>query len=126
MKYSTKKIFALITLIVAALCASSAMARRTRPQPLPDEHVTLRSKAAPDSFDAVIRNGEVVGMTGVMKDGRRIAFTTQSKPTCATSCPAGQRLICWENEAEMMSMCVCGSGGGGGGGLTLENVFVSN
>lgn len=126
MKYSNKKLLALFALIIAALCTSSAIARRVRPQPNPDEHVVLRSKAAPDTFDAVLRNGEVVGMTGVMKDGRRLAFKAQSKPTCATSCPAGQRLVCWENEAEMMSMCVCTSGGGGGGGITLSDVLVSN
>jgi hypothetical protein len=124
MKYSNQKPLVLAALIAATLCGSSVVANRVSHRTHPDEHVTLRSKPIPDSFDAVVRSGEVVGVTGVMKDGRRIAFKSQSKPTCATSCPAGQSLICWESEAEMMSMCVCG--GGGGGGLELENVFVSN
>jgi hypothetical protein len=39
----------------------------------------------------------------------------QSKPTCATGCPAGKTLHCWEDEEQMMSICVCGGGGASDG-----------
>src|SRR5882672_4098098 len=115
MKTSTKRIFAVAALVGATLCASPTDARKagnpgqTVRRSL---HVNLK---APLSIDVDTRDSQTVGLTAIKKDGRRIALKPQSKPTCATSCPAGKTLHCWEDEEQMMSICECGSGGGGGG-----------
>ena len=109
MKSSTKRVLAVAALMAATLCASSTSARKAA-SPTPQErNISIRvpDRAQPRSFETQVRDGKIAGMTVVKKDGSRMALKAQSRPTCATSCPAGQTLSCWENEAEMMSMCVC-------------------
>jgi hypothetical protein len=117
MTYSNKKMLVAFALITAALCISSAYAGRILSQGRSDRHLMLHwsKNAKPDSFDAQIRNGAVVGMSAVSKDGSRLSLKQQNKPTCATSCPEGQKLTCWEDDEQQMSICVCGSSGGGRG-----------
>jgi len=119
MTYSNQKRLAAFALITAAFCISSAFAGRMLGQGRSDAHVMLRwsKNAKPESFDTQVRNGEVVGMSAVAKDGSRLVLKQQNKPTCATSCPAGQKLTCWEDHEQQMSICVCGSSGGGARGL---------
>ena len=119
MKASTKRLLAVAALTAAALCASPTDARRAAGPTTQDRSVSIPvpDGALPQSFSAQMRGDVVVGMTAVKRDGSRMALKAQSKPTCATSCPAGQKLYCWENEEQMMSMCVCVTPGSGGGSL---------
>jgi hypothetical protein len=111
MKYSNMKLLAVIALLAAAL-GISAYARRIGTGSVQDQHVTIKvNQKAPASFDAELSAGKVVGMTAVYQDESKLALKQQDKPTCATSCPAGQRLSCWEDHEQMMSICVCVSGG---------------
>lgn len=115
MKYSEKIMLALA--LIALLSATVYGATLFRPSGFTlaalSQTTTIRATAAekPTSFEQTIRNGEIVGMTAVKAGGARLALRAQSTPTCATSCPAGQKLSCWEDEQQMMSMCVCGTGG---------------
>ncbi len=120
-KNSNKKLLAFGILLVAVLCIS-AYARRVGTAAVEDTHFTLKldEKATPASFDATVIGGKVVGMMAVFPSGNRIALTQQSKPTCATSCPAGQYLSCWEDQDLQMSMCVCISGGGKRGSAVVS------
>ena len=119
MNYSNKRRLFAIALIAATLCISSAYAGKMIGQARGDGHVTLRwnKVAKPDSFDVQVRGGAVVGLSAVMKDGSRLALKQQNKPTCTTGCPEGQKLTCWEDHEQQMSICVCGAGGGGASGF---------
>ena len=112
----------------ALLCALSLSAKTSGGSPRP-ERISLRvnAEAVPASFDMEIRDGEVVSMTAVKKDGTRMALKAQSKPTYATECTAGYKLRCWEDEKQMMSMCICDPGFGhsmGGGSFALRGDAV--
>ena len=127
MKSSTKRVLAVAALMAATLCAPSTSARRAA-GPTPQERnmsIRVPDQAQPQSFEAQVRDGKIAGMSVVKKDGSRTALKAQTKPTCATSCPAGQTLSCWENEAEMMSMCVCTSGGRVGE-IGVASVFTAS
>jgi hypothetical protein len=115
MKCSNRKLPAAIVLMTATLFVSFIVGHRLGAQTTL-EWITLglNEKAKAESFAAQVRGGKVVGMTAVKKDGSRLTLKQQSKPTCATSCPSGQTLTCWEDYEQMMSICVCGTGGGGG------------
>lgn len=114
MTYSNQKRLAAFALIAAALSISSTYAGRMPGQGRSDAHIVLHwnKDKKPDSFDAQLRNGRVVGMSAVSKDGSRLTLKQQNKPTCSTSCPEGQKLTCWEDHEQQMSICVCGSSGG--------------
>lgn len=115
MKYSEKIMLALA--LIALLSATVYGATLFKPNGFAGAAVsqttTIRVTPAekPASFEQTVRNGEVVGMTAIKTGGARVALRAQSNPTCATSCPAGQKLSCWEDEVQMMSLCVCGTGG---------------
>jgi hypothetical protein len=118
MKYSSKILMVAAALVAATLCVSSTAARKAWGTAAEDSRVFFRlsDEPKPAGFEAQVRGGEVVGMTVVKQDGARASLKQQAKPTCATSCPSGQKLTCWEDEAQMMSVCVCGTGGGGASG----------
>jgi hypothetical protein len=121
MKTSKKKLLTIVVLLAAAICIS-AYARRAGTPLVQDTHMTLKfdEKATPVSFDAQITAGKIVGMTALYPGGDRVALKQQSKPTCATSCPAGQYLSCWEDHEQQMSICVCKSSGGGGSSAVVS------
>jgi hypothetical protein len=118
MKHSSKILLTAFALLAVTLGVSSTNARRGAGPELQDRSVSIRvpDNALPKSFSAQMRGDDVVGMTAIKKDGSRVALKAQSKPTCATSCPAGQVLTCWEDEQQLMSMCVCVTPGSGGSG----------
>ena len=127
MKTSTKRLTAAAALLAATLCASPTDARKAAGPARQTARTSLRLNVdAPASVEVETRDGKVVGMTAVKRDGSRLALKAQSKPTCATSCPAGQTLSCWEDEAQMMSICVCGGGGGGGGGGFAGQIEIAS
>jgi hypothetical protein len=109
MKYSNKKLLAAIAVIAATLCISLVYSGKTRAQASQDRKVVvnLSDVLKADSFEAQYNGDKMVGMTGIKKDGTRFDLKAMSKPTCATSCPAGEHLYCWESETEQMSICVC-------------------
>jgi hypothetical protein len=72
--------------------------------------VRLGEVADFEGFDVEERGGEVVGLTVVRKGARRTALRRQADPECGAGCPAGQKLSCWNEEAEQLSICVCGGG----------------
>lgn len=115
MKYSEKIMLALA--LIALLSATVYGATLFKPSGFAaaaeSQTTTIRVTPAekPISFEQTIRNGEVVGMTAVKAGGGRLALRAQGNPTCATSCAAGQKLSCWEDEVQLMSICVCGTGG---------------
>ena len=113
MKHFPKLILAVasIALLAASFHAAKVAAHRDGGAV---QRTTFRIPAheTPQSFEETIRNGEVVGMTAIKAGGGRVVLKAQSKPTCATSCPAGQHLSCWEDEEQMMSMCACSGGTG--------------
>jgi hypothetical protein len=112
MKTSNKRLLATFALVAATLCVSSTEAGRAGNPTSQTARKSVRIKlAVPASFDLDTRDGTIVGLTTVAKDGTRKALKQQSRPTCATSCPAGQKLSCWEDEEQLMSICVCGGGG---------------
>lgn len=85
--------------------------------------IRLSDEQKPDGFEMRERDGRVVGMTVVKKDGSRMPLKQQSRPTCATSCPAGQTLTCWEDEEQLMSVCVCGPRGSSHFRLVLNGAY---
>lgn len=117
MSYSKKKLLAIVVLLAAAICIS-AYVRTSGTAFVQDTHMTLKfdEKATPVSFDAQLSAGKIVGMTALYPGGNRVALKQQSEPTCATSCPAGQYLSCWEDHEQQMSICVCKPSGGGSHG----------
>lgn len=124
MKSPSKKLLTALALMMAALCASSSVARKQSDSTNQNKRfIRVSDVFKPIGFEGQLRGGELIGMTVVRKDGTRKALKEQSKPVCATSCPAGQRLKCWEDEEQMMSMCVCvGSGGTVGEYLTINGM----
>jgi hypothetical protein len=113
MKFTKKKLL-VVTVMLAATLGISAYARKIGTQAGPDEHITLRvNSKTPATFDYQLRAGKVVEMTATYPDGDNVALKQQSKPTCATTCPAGQHLSCWEDQQQQMSICVCSSASGG-------------
>lgn len=118
MKNSTRRLLVLAALVGATLCSAPGLPKAdlkaAGPAPQTARQTVRLNGEAPASVDVDSRDGKVVGMTAVMKDGSRIVLTPQSKPTCATACPKGQKQICWKDEKQM-TICVCTSGGGGGG-----------
>jgi len=121
MKYSKKNLLAIVVLLATAICIS-AYVRTAGTASVQDTHMTLKfdEKATPVSFDAQLSAGKVVGMMALYPDGSRVALKHQNKPTCATSCPAGQYLSCWEDHEQQMSICVCKSSGGGGSSAVVS------
>lgn len=112
MKTSNKRLLATFALVGATLCVSSTDAGRAGNPASQTARKTVRiNLAVPASFDLDTRDGTIVGLTTVAKDGTRKALKQQSRPTCATGCPAGQKLSCWEDEEQLMSICVCAGGG---------------
>jgi hypothetical protein len=111
------KLLTAIALAVATLCISSTNAGKTGARASQDRPVfiPLSDGAKPNGFEAQMRGDEVVSMTVVKKNGHRLALKVQSKPPCSTSCPAGQKMSCWEDEKQQMSICVCGSPRNGDG-----------
>jgi hypothetical protein len=100
----------LVALLAAAVCIS-AYAWRAATASGQDTHVSIPVNGkAPTSFDAELKDGKVVAMTAIYPDGTKLPLTQQSKPTSATSCPAGQTLTCWEDYDLLMSMCACVGG----------------
>ena len=127
MKTYTKRLVAVAALLAATLCASPADAGKAGGPARQTARTSLRLNVdAPASVDVETRDGKIVGMTAVKKDGSRMALKAQSRPTCATGCPAGQSLKCWEDEAQMMSICVCEGGGGGGGGGFAGQIEIAS
>ena len=121
MRTSAKRLLTTLALAAAAVCAAPTEAQRG------DEggkrtgrtRVRVAELFTVEAFDVERRNGEIVGMTAVMKKGEQLPLKQQTNPTCATACPAGQKQTCWEDYEEQMSICACvpsGGGGGGGGG----------
>jgi hypothetical protein len=119
MHSSNKKLLAAIGLIAATLGLSSAYPSRTVRQSSSEGNTFVRVSDSwqPDGFEAEMKDGKLVGMRGTRNDGSRVALKPHSKPTCNQSCPAGQKLSCWEDEEEKMSICVCVPVGGGGASL---------
>lgn len=95
MKHPSKKMLSVVALILATVCVSSSVARKQGDATGQDKHVFVPFSDAfkPNGWDAQVRGGQVIGMTMIRKDGSRKALKQQTKPTCATSCPAGQRSL---------------------------------
>jgi hypothetical protein len=129
LKNPKKKLLIGLALLTVTLGASAALARKLAGQTAQASKITFRvsPQAKPDYFEGQLNAGKLVGMVAVQTDGSRLALKHQSKPACATSCPSGQKLSCWEDEEQLMSICVCVSGGGGyGGGGGMGKVSYSD
>ncbi len=110
MKYSSKALLAAAVLIAATLFTSSTNALQN------GRAFRSMNELTPfKGFDIETKSGTVVGMTAVKKDGSKLVLQQQSRPTAATSCPAGQHLTCWEDHDQMMSVCVCTTPSGSSG-----------
>ena len=115
MKTQRQRVLALAALAAATVCAAPTVARRGGGPALQVSRETLRVNiVAPARFEVERRDGKIVTMSAVKKDGSREVLKAKSRPTCATGCPAGQTLTCWEDQQQMMSICECRGGGGGG------------
>src|SRR5262245_53101081 len=113
MKTSNKRLLATMALVATTLCASSSDAGRASHSAAQVARKAMRiNLEVPASFDIDTKDGTIVGLTTVKKDGTRKALKQQSRPTYATSCPAGQKLSCWEDQEQLMSICVCGGSSG--------------
>jgi hypothetical protein len=111
MRYIPKVVLAVaaVALLTATFFAANVHSRATDSRQT--QTVTVKAGEKPASFEETIRNDEVVGMTAMKPGGGRLVLNAQSNATCATSCPAGQKLSCWEDEEQLMSICVCGTAG---------------
>ena len=115
MKTHRQRVLALAALAAATVCAVPTVARRGGDPALQVSRETLRVNiVAPARFEVERRDGKIVTMSAVKKDGSRVVLKAKSRPACATTCPAGQTLTCWEDQQQMMSICECRGGGGGG------------
>jgi hypothetical protein len=124
MKTSAKRLLAVTALLGVSLCASPTDARKSGGTAGQTGRKSVRLNLnVPATIDVDRRDGKIVGMTAVMKDGSRKVLKAKSNPTCATGCPAGQTLQCWEDEAQLMSICECRGGGGGGGDFNADFVI---
>jgi len=113
MKRSTESLLFAAVLAAVILCVSPADAQKGGESSRKDGIVflSLREIADFDGFDVEASStGDVIGMTVVKKGGRRVALKRQGEPACSAGCPTGQKLSCWEEAAEQMSICVCGGG----------------
>ena len=113
MKRSTESLLVAAMLVAVVLCVSHADAQKGGESSRKDGVVflSMREIADFDGFDVESSSaGDVVGMTVVKKGGRRVALKQQGEPACAAGCPTGQKLSCWEEAAEQMSICVCAGG----------------
>ena len=111
MRYISKSVLAIaaVTLLTAIFYAANVHSRPASSGRT--QTVTVPAGEKPASFEETIRNGEVVGMTAMKPGGGRLVLNAPSQATCVTSCPAGQKLSCWEDEEQLMSICVCGTAG---------------
>ncbi len=111
MKHMGTLTLAAVGLAAAAIFGTSAVALIAGGTAGQEGRVLIRlgDDMKPDGFEAQVRSGEVVGMTAIRRDGSRVALSQQQKPPCATSCLPGQKLTCWEDDAQMLSICVCGA-----------------
>ncbi|HEX6187645.1 MAG TPA: hypothetical protein VFZ40_06175 [Pyrinomonadaceae bacterium] len=101
---------------IISICAAPTVARRGGDSAFQVSRETIRVNiVAPARFEVVRREGKIVTMTALQKDGSRAVLKATRRPVCATTCPAGQTLTCWEDQQQMMSICECRGGGGGGG-----------
>lgn len=98
-------------LLAASFYAAKVSARRGSTHLKPQNTSMITPAEKPANFEQTVRNGEVVGMAAISASGSRTVLKARSQPVCATSCPAGQKLSCWEDEVQQMSICVCGTGG---------------
>ncbi|HKO62489.1 MAG TPA: hypothetical protein VJV03_15095 [Pyrinomonadaceae bacterium] len=114
MKTHRQRVLVLTALMAATVCAAPTVARRGEDPALQVSRETIRVNiVAPARFEVERRDGKVVTMSAVKKDGGRAVLKATRRPVCATTCPAGQTLTCWEDQQQMMSICECRGGGGG-------------
>jgi hypothetical protein len=125
MKYPGKRLLIAVVLTTAALCASSTDAQRPAETAEKDRAVFIRmpNEWKPRGFEARVRDGKAVSVVVVKHDGSKVPLKQISAPTRPTSCPAGQTLSCWEDEAQLMSTCVCTSVGTTAGEYGVASVF---
>lgn len=114
MRYTTRNLLLVVgALAAAALTLTTSTDGRGSAAPtLQGERVIIRMGAElrPDSFEAQVRSGEVIGMTATKKGGGRVALKLQSTPPCSTNCPSDRKLTCWADESQVTNICVCGTG----------------
>ncbi|MFZ0752039.1 MAG: hypothetical protein WAM70_21950 [Pyrinomonadaceae bacterium] len=124
MNYPKNRLLVVVALSMTVVGVSSLVEYRMKAQTTM-EWITLgwNEKSMPDSYTAQVKDGKIVAMNAVKKDGARTALRQQSKSTCATSCPAGQQLSCWEDQEQMMSMCACFGGGTGRINAVMDRVI---
>lgn len=111
MKTSIKRTIGVVALVAAALCAAPTEAQRnTGPNNREGrQFVHFGELVNFQGIDVLTRDGNIVGMTLLQKDGSWLTLKQQLDPTCPATCPAGQQQTCWEDEQQQMSICVCGS-----------------
>ncbi len=108
MKSTIEGLLIAAAMVAVVFCVSDAGAQRGgEPSRV---FVRLGEVADFEGFDVEARGGEVVGLTVVKKGGRRTALKRQADPSCAEGCPAGEKLSCWQDEVQQMSICVCEGG----------------
>ena len=89
--------------------------------------IRVPDELKPDGFELEERDGKVVGVAVVKKDGSRMDLTQKPRPTRDTVCPAGTTMECWYSPGGTMVICYCdkpGGGGGGGGGAISANFAI--
>ncbi|HEX8284895.1 MAG TPA: hypothetical protein VF588_16150 [Pyrinomonadaceae bacterium] len=109
MKTLVEGVLVAAAMVGVVLCVSRADAQRESGGGEEPSRVFVRLGEVADfeGFDVEARGGEVVGLTVVRKGGRRSALKRQAATECGVGCPAGQKLSCWEETAEQLSICVC-------------------
>ena len=114
MKTSTKRLLLGAALVAVTLCAAPTEARRAASSDTRDgaHFYGLGELFSFDGINVEQRDGEVVGMNVLQRDGSWLLLRRQSTPNCPTNCSEGQKLSCWEDERQLMRVCVCGSPGG--------------
>ncbi len=114
MKNVTKRLLVTAVVLAATLGVSASKARReTDPQGREGQkYYRLGELFKVEGVEVQQKDDQLTAMTARMKNGRQIKLKPQADVSCATSCPAGQHLYCWESEEELMSICVCVSRGG--------------
>jgi hypothetical protein len=89
--------------------------------------IRVPDELKPEGFELEERDGKVVGVAVVKKDGSRMDLTQKPRPTRDTVCPAGTTMVCWYSPGGTMVICYCdkpGGGGGGGGGAISANFSI--
>ena len=73
-----------------------------------------------------VRANQIVDITFVAPNGKiaKLKSSGDDGSTSGSSCPCGT--VCWEDQAQQMSICTCKSCGGGGGGIrTSEHILLA-